>query len=200
LLHKSNQEYNLSYIYKRLINPGTSLTFKPEFRLAEDTIQTAYLDNRLGIWILLKLAETLNNGILAFTCCEEHGGGSTRFITKYLYEKFNIQQIIIADTTSTSKGIHHNNGTVVSLRDEYIPRKLFVDKIQNIAKDNKLKYQLEIEQSGGSDGASVQKSPYPVDWCFIGPPISNIHSPDEIVNKNDIFATLKLYQLIMDNL
>ncbi|RLD68129.1 MAG: aminopeptidase [Bacteroidetes bacterium] len=200
LLHKNSKEYNLSYIFKRLIKPGTSLSFKPNFRLTEHSIQSPYLDNRMGIWLLLKLAETLNNGIIAFTCWEEHGGGSVEFITKYLYEKYKIQQIIIADTTYTSEGINHDDGVVISLRDENIPRKSFVDKIQNIASVNNLKYQLEVEYSGGSDGASVQKSPYPVDWCFVGPPISNIHSPDEIINKNDIFATLKLYQSLMDNL
>ena len=200
LLHKNSEEYNLSYIFKRLIKPGTSLTFKPNFRLTEHSIQSPYLDNRMGIWMLLKLAETLDNGVIAFTCWEEHGGGSVEFITKYLYEKFKIHQIIIADTTYTSEGINHGDGVVISLRDENIPRKIFVDKIQNIALVNNLKYQVEVEYSGGSDGGSVQKSPYPVDWCFVGPPISNIHSPDEIINKNDIFASVKLYQSIMDNL
>ncbi|OQY02921.1 MAG: hypothetical protein B6I20_06055 [Bacteroidetes bacterium 4572_117] len=200
LLHKNNEEYHLSYIYKRLINAGTSLTFKPDFKLTENTIQSPYLDNRLGVWTLLKLAETLKNGIIVFSCWEEHGGGSVEFITKYLYEKYKIQQIIIADTTYTSEGVKHNNGTVISLRDSFIPRKVFVDKIQKIAKDNNIKHQLEVEDVGSSDGESVQKSPYPVDWCFVGSPISNIHSPYEIVNKNDIFATLKLYQLLMDNL
>ncbi len=200
LLHKNNDEYNLSYIYKRIIKPGTNLVFKPDFRLTADTIQSPYLDNRLGIWILLKLAETLNNGIIAFTCLEEQGGGSVQSITNYIYDKFKVQNFIIADTTHTSEGIHHNNGSVISLRDEYIPRKKFVDIIKTIAESNNIDYQLEVEYSGGSDGASIQKSPYPVNWCFVGPPISNIHSPDEIVNKNDIFATLKLYHSLMDNL
>jgi len=200
LVHKNSEEYNLSYIYKRLIQTGTSLTFKPDFRVTEDMIQTPYLDNRLSVWILLKIAETMSNGILVFSSWEEHGGGSVEFLTKYLYERFNIKQTIIADTTYVSEGIEHDKGTVISLRDAYIPRKLFVDKIKNIAIENNIKHQLEVEYSGGSDGASVQKSPYPVDWCFVGLPISNIHSPDEIVNKNDIFATIKLYQKIMSNL
>ncbi len=200
LLHKNSDEYNLSYIYKRLIQTGTSLTFKPDFRITEKMIQTPYLDNRLGVWMLLKLAETMNNGIIVFSSWEEHGGGSVEFLTKYLYERYKIKQTIIADTTYVSEGIEHDKGTVISLRDAYIPRKLFVDKIKNIAEKHNINYQLEVEYSGGSDGASVQKSPYPVDWCFVGPPISNIHSPHEIVNKNDIFATLKLYQKLMDYL
>ena len=200
ILHKNSQEFNLSYIYKRLIQTGTSLTFKPNFCETDSTIQTPYLDNRLGVWMLLKLAETMENGIIAFSSWEEHGGGSVEFLTNYLHEKLKIKQIIIADTTYVSEGIEHNKGAVISLRDAYIPRKIFVDKIKDIAIKYDIKHQLEVEYSGGSDGASVQRSPYPVDWCFVGLPISNIHSPEEIVNKNDIFATLKLYQQLMKNL
>jgi len=200
LLHKNSEEYNLSYIYKRLIKPGTSLSFKPDFKSNEEVIQSPYLDNRLGVWLLLKLAESMEHGIIAFSCYEEHGGGSVEFITKYLYERYNIKQIIISDTTYVTEGIKHESGAVISLRDAFIPRKIFVDRIRALAKKHDVKHQLEIEESGGSDGASVQKSPYPVDWCFVGPPISNIHSPYEIVNKNDIFATLKLYELIMQNI
>lgn len=200
LLHKNSEEYNLSYIYKRLIKPGTSLTFKPDFKQEDEKIQSPYLDNRLGVWMMLKLAETIEHGVVAFSCYEEHGGGSVEFITKYLYDRYGIKQMIVADTTYTSGGITHGAGTVISLRDAFIPRRLFVDKIKALAKKHDVKHQLEIEESGGSDGALVQKSPYPVDWCFVGPPVSNIHSPYEVVNKNDIFATLKIYESIMKDL
>ncbi len=200
ILHKNSDEYNLSYIYKRLIKPGTSLTFKADFKNEDEYIQSPYLDNRLGVWLLLKLAEEMKQGVLAFTTHEEHGGGSVAYVVKHLYEKYGIRQYIIVDTTYTTEGIFHDKGVVISLRDEYIPRKLFVDKIIKTATEGNVKFQLEVEQSGSSDGACVQKSPYPVDWCFVGPPISNIHSPDEIINKNDIFAALKIYRLLMQKL
>ena len=200
LLHKDSDEYNLSYIYKRAIKRGTSLTNKPNFRLSDNTIQSPYLDNRLGVWMLLKIAETMTDGILVFSSWEEHGGGSVEYLSGYLYNKYRINKMIIADTTYVTEGIEHEKGVVISMRDAYIPRKLFVDKIINIAENYDIEHQLEVEYSGGSDGASVQKSPYPIDWCFVGPPISNIHSPDEIINKNDIFATLKLYRELMRNL
>ncbi len=200
ILHKNSDEYNLSYIYKRFIKTGTSLTFKPDFKNGDDFIQSPYLDNRLGVWMLLKLAEEMKHGVLAFTTHEEHGGGSVSYVVKYLYERYGIRQFIIVDTTYTTEGIFHDKGVVISMRDAYIPRKIFIDKIINIANINNVKHQLEVEQNGSSDGASVQKSPYPADWCFVGPPISNIHSPNEIINKNDIFAALKLYRLLMEKL
>jgi di/tripeptidase len=59
---------------------------------------------------------------------------------------------------------------------------------------------LEVESSGSSDGREIQTSPYPLDWCFIGPAEKNVHSPDEKVNKKDILETIKLYKVLMDDL
>ena len=68
------------------------------------------------------------------------------------------------------------------------------------AKKSKIPFQLEVESSGGSDGNQLQKSPYPFDWCFIGAPEDNVHSPQEIVNKNDILSMIQLYQYLMKHL
>ena len=200
ILHKNSEEYNLSYIYKRLIKPGTTLSFKPDFQIKDEYIQSPYLDNRLGVWMLLKLAENMHRAALAFTSYEEHGGGSIGYVVKHLYERYGIRQFIIVDTTYTTQGIMHEKGVAISVRDAFIPRRVFINKIIKIAEEGNINFQLEIEQSGSNDGASVQKSPYPADWCFAGPPVSNIHSPNEIINKNDIFAALKLYRLLMNKL
>ena len=45
---------------------------------------------------------------------------------------------------------------------------------------------VEVENAGGSDGNGLQKSDYPWDWCFVGAPEDNAHSPDEKVHKKDI--------------
>ena len=66
--------------------------------------------------------------------------------------------------------------------------------------DNKLKFQIEVESAGGSDGNQLQKSPFPFNWCFIGPPEKNVHSPNEKVNKKDIICNQKVYELLMKKL
>ena len=78
-----------------------------------------------------------------------------------------------------------------------IPRQAFVRKIIAEAEKAKVSYQLEVEDAGGSDGHILQRSPYPFDWCFIGAPEDNVHSPDEKVHKADILAMTKLYQHLM---
>jgi|TARA_B110000914_G_scaffold226420_1_gene251284 putative aminopeptidase FrvX len=186
--------------FKRTIERGTSLTFKPNFRETSNHIQSCYLDNRLGVWNALKVAETLENGIIVFSSWEEHGGGSVGYLTNFIFNKFNIYNALISDITWITKGIQENNGVVISLRDSGIPRKEFINRIIAITKESGIKYQLEVEDSGGSDGNEIQKSPYPIDWCFIGAAEMNVHSPDEKVHKEDINSMVSLYKLLMEKL
>ena len=184
----------------REIDRGTSLTFKPNFREDDEFIQCCYLDNRLGVWNALKVAETLENGIICFSSWEEHGGGSVGYLSKFIYENFQVKNALISDITWVTEGVKHNNGVAISLRDSGIPRRSYVNRIIQLAKKSKINYQIEVENAGGSDGNEIQKSPFPKDWCFIGAPEDNVHSPDEKVHKNDIQSMLDLYVFLMKHL
>ena len=195
-----NKNNKLFLDFHREVDRGTSLSFKVDFRETSTHVQTSYLDNRLGVWNALNVAKTLENGIIVFSCWEEHGGGSVGYLAKFIYEKFNIRQALISDITWITDGIFDGKGVVISLRDSGIPRKKYVNKIIDIAEKNNIKFQLEVERSGGSDGNEIQKSPYPIDWCFIGAAEQNVHSPDEKVNKKDIKEMVKLYKILMKEL
>jgi putative aminopeptidase FrvX len=195
-----DKENNLHANFNREIQTGTNLSFQPNFREDSNFIQCCYLDNRLGVYNALKLAEELQHGVIVFSCWEEHGGGSIPYITKYLWEKFKIKQTLISDITWITDGVTHGQGVVVSLRDSGLPRRVFTNKIRNILNENNFKYQIEVESSGGSDGNEIQKQPYPIDWCFIGAAEEFVHSPDEKVHKFDIQSMLDAYKLLMEKL
>ena len=186
--------------FKREIDRGTSLTFKMNFKEGKDYIQSSYLDNRLGVWNALKVAENLENGIIVFSCWEEHGGGSVGFLTNFIHTKYNISQALISDITWVTEGVKAGKGVVISLRDSGIPRRSFVNKIITVAKSHNINYQLEVESSGGSDGNEIQRSPYPIDWCFIGAAEQNVHSPKEKVHKDDIKSMVEIYEMLMKEL
>jgi putative aminopeptidase FrvX len=197
---KLDSKSRIFYDFGRSIQRGTSLTFKPDFRETKKYVQCCYLDNRLGIYIALKVCESLKNGIIAFSAWEEHGGGSVPYLQKYIYENFNIRNYLVSDVTWVTDGVHPGKGTVISLRDKNIPRRKFLDEIIKIAEAADCQYQPEVESEGSSDGRELQISPYPADWCFIGPPEENVHSPDEKVHKNDIEETIKLYNALLNQL
>ena len=195
-----NKEKKLFIEFDREIDRGTSLTFKVNFRDTMNFVQSCYLDNRLGVWNGLEVAKTLENGIIVFSSWEEHGGGSAGYLGKFIYETYAVKQALISDITWITKGVIHGEGCAISLRDSGIPRRSFVNKVITIAKKSKIPFQLEVENAGGSDGNELQKSDYPWDWCFIGAPEDNVHSPNEKVHKKDIDSMVKLYKKLLEKL
>ena len=195
-----DKENHAFYKFGRQIERGTSLTYKINFRENKNFIQTAYLDNRLGVFNALKVAETLRDGVIVFSCWEEHGGGSVPYLAKFIYRKWKIRQALISDITWISDGVEHGKGTAISLRDRNIPRRSFINRIIDIADKNKIPYQLEVEGMGSSDGGELQRTVYPFDWCFVGAPELSPHTPDEKVHKDDITSMIELYKCLIKEL
>lgn len=200
VIDEDDGSIQLKYVFNRAIDRGTPLSFKPNFKLTDQYVQSPYLDNRLGVLNALNTAKTLKNGAIVFSTYEEHGGGSVGFLGKFLFEKYGIHQALISDITWVTDGVQHNGGVAISLRDKSIPRRSYLDKIISIAEKHQVKYQLEVESSGGSDGSFLQASALPIDWCFIGAPEDHVHSPKEKVFIHDIEEMMKLYVVLMEEL
>lgn len=186
--------------FGRSVDRGTSLTYHINFRETKEYIQSPYLDNRLGILNVLQLCKTLKDGIIVFSCWEEHVGGSVAYLADYIYKKWGVRQALISDITWITDGVFPGKGVVISLRDRNIPRKKFIERILSIAEDSDISYQLEVEGSGSSDGGELQRSHLPFDWCFIGAPEEGPHTPHEKVHKRDITEMFRLYELLMKKL
>jgi putative aminopeptidase FrvX len=197
LIAEGNQ---LSYDFPRGIDRGTTLTFKPDFRETEKYVTSCSLDNRLGVFSALKVAETLTDGMIIFSTWEEHGGGSVPFLSRFMFEEYHVQQALVSDITWITEGVRPGQGVAISLRDRNIPRQVFIQKIQDIALSSGIMHQLEVEGAGSSDGRELQQSPYPIDWCFIGAAEQNVHSPNEKVHKTDIQSMIMLYEHLMKQL
>jgi putative aminopeptidase FrvX len=188
------------YNFPRTIERGTTLTYQVNFREGKSFVESAYIDNRLGIYTALKVAESITDGVIVFSCWEEHGGGSVPYLAKFIYDKWEVNQALIADITWITDGILPNKGVAISLRDRNIPRRSYVDRIIEIARERNVNFQLEVEGLGSSDGRELQTSPYPFDWCFVGAPQENPHTPKEKVYKQDINSMIELYEWLMREL
>jgi putative aminopeptidase FrvX len=195
-----DKEHHAFYRFGRQIERGTSLTYKIDFKDSRNFIESAYLDNRLGVYVALQVAQTMKDGVIVFSTWEEHGGGSVPFLIRHLYEQWKITQVLVADITWVSDGVEHGKGVAISMRDRNIPRQSYVRRIMDIAKKHEIAYQLEVEGMGSSDGREIQTSPYAIDWCFVGAPEQFAHSPHEKVHKKDIQSMIELYKVLMKEL
>ena len=198
VIEEENGNTHIQAIFEREIERGTNLTFKPNFRLDDEYIQSPYLDNRLGVWNALQVAKTLKSGAIVFSTYEEHGGGSVGFLGRFLWDNYQLNQALISDITWVTDGVTFNNGVAISMRDKGVPRRSYLNRILDIAKNSGVNYQLEVESAGGSDGTMLQQTDLPFDWCFIGAPEDNVHSPNEKVHLNDLKAMTDLYKVLME--
>jgi putative aminopeptidase FrvX len=195
-----DKEHRAFYRFGRTIDRGTSLTYKIDFRETEEFIQTPYLDNRLGVLSALEVCKTLVDGVVVFSMWEEHGGGSVGYLADYIFKKWKIRQALISDITWVTDGVEPGKGTVISLRDRNVPRKSFIHKIISLAQKSAIPFQLEVEGMGSSDGGELQRSALPFDWCFIGAPEQDAHTPHEKVHKQDVENMFLLYRELMRKL
>lgn len=197
---KAEVETRQLYKFDRLIDIGTALTYAPDWKETQHYVHSAYLDNRLGVWNALQQAHTMEDGALVFSTYEEHGGGGAQFAGKFLQDNFGVQQALISDVTLASDSIRLRKGVAVSMRDKGIPRQKYVRHIIELTRKHEVKFQLEVEKAGGSDGNALQDSSYMWDWCFIGPPEENYHCPGEKVAKADAEAMVELYRILLEEL
>ena len=195
-----DEENHALYKFARTIERGTTLTYQVDFREGKNYIQSPYIDNRLGVYTALKVAEDLQDGVIVFSCWEEHGGGSVPYLAKFIYENWKITQALIADITWITDGVFPMKGVAISMRDRNIPRRSYVNRIIAIARKYNVDFQLEVEGLGSSDGRELQQSVYPFDWCFVGAPQENPHTPKEKVYRADITSMISLYRHLMKDL
>lgn len=197
---REEDDGQIFYDFARAIETGTTLTWQPKLKIEGGYIEGPYMDNRLGIYNALKVAEDLEDGVIVFSSYEEHGGGSVPMLAKYLAENYPVKQALISDITWVTEGVRHGEGVAISMRDRNIPRKKFIDRLLAIADNSGVEYQLEVEGNGSSDGREVHHSPYAIDWCFIGAPEANVHTPNEKVHMHDLISMISLYKYLMKEL
>lgn len=197
---KKEEEHAYAILSKTIAEAGTTLTFAPEFSESKSSFTGPYMDNRAGVWVCLKLAEKMTNGMIVFTGYEEHGGGSVEFLAPCIYNTYGVRQALICDMTWESECVKQGKGMVVSLRDKYIPREIYLQQITGILHRHKIRFQKEVEGSGASDGGYLQKSSVPFDWCFFGAAVTGMHSAKESVHIKDLDSLQKGLLILMNNL
>ena len=85
------------------------------------------------------------------------------------------------------------NGPAIKVRDSsFIADPRVVKWMVNEARAQKLPYQMEVLEAGGTDGAAMQRTRAGVPAGCLSIPCRYIHSPSEMVDRDDVENSVKL--------
>lgn len=180
--------------------PGSRWVYADPLVIRKDTITGPYLDNRAGAWNALQVVERCEDVAVFFTPGEEHSGRGALMGARIAWEELRISRALISDITWHTGGTKNGKGPAISLRDRFIPRQRFLDEVLRAAEDSGVPFQREVESSGGSDGSSIERSTFPIDWVFIGAPQQHSHTVREVCRVSDLQAMADLYAALIPGL
>lgn len=186
---------------KELISPGTKIVWNANFlKLQNNIFAGKALDNRAScaalcyVLELLKDVEFKNTELNVIFSAQEEVGGHAAGCAAY---GLNPTHCIVVDTTfAVGPGIKNiygklGGGPMVGISP--FLNQDFSNTLIDIAKKNKLSYQLEV--MGGETGTNVDHLIavlYNQKPALLSIPIKYMHSPVETVDLNDIKSTAKL--------
>ena len=178
---------------------GDSAVFEGVFHNNGTKIVSKALDNRAGCYSLIEAAKNIktdNDIYFVFTIQEEVGLRGARTAAYKIMPDVALA-IDVTDTGDTPKSdsmaVEMGKGAAIKVMD----RSVICDSdvrstLIEIAKNNNIDYQLEVMTDGGTDAGVIHLTGDGVKTGGISIPTRYIHSPSEMIDKNDLSAVIKL--------
>ncbi|HSB46394.1 MAG TPA: M42 family metallopeptidase [Candidatus Bilamarchaeum sp.] len=192
---------------------GNTVTFPTGYRkLGPKMISGKALDNRIGCYVLLHLAEGLpDNVILIGTSQEEvstFGKGAATASYKLHPRAFIAVDTAVAGDHPELKPddapVHLGKGPSVVLVEAgargNVAEKKLAQKVLEIAKKAKVDVQLEVIDGGATDAASVHNILGGIPSIGICVPTRYIHSTVAVAHEDDIESDIKLLKKLIGEL
>ncbi|UCE14294.1 MAG: hypothetical protein JSV04_03735 [Candidatus Heimdallarchaeota archaeon] len=160
------------------------------------------LDNRLGIFELLLLAQTLSknppsNDIFLVATVEEEAGARG---AKTAAQKIRPNVAIVLDVTYHEHPVSMGQGPVITLSDKssLLPSQVR-DYLLDLAKKNNIPLQTEVWNIGSTDAGSVRIIGEGIPTIPVLTAIKNSHTPIEMGCIDDCYSVVKMCQIILEN-
>ena len=195
------------------IEIGDPITFSSDVSFLENRVYGRGLDIRIGGFMLIEIAKMIReeNIELPYTLNivnavqEEVGKNGAKMIAESLKPCVAIVTDVTHDTStplisSPSKGdFKVTRGPV--LNHSPLIQKTLLEKVKSIAHDNDIKYQKKASNKvTGTDADVFATSNGGIPTCLISLPMRYMHTPVEMVAKQDIKNTTLLMYLTLINI
>lgn len=189
---------------KELVSIGDYAYFDTEDEdLVNDLVAGAYCDNNAGLMVLMSLAEQIekmNTSWDVFFVASNHEEIGMRGAT-VVSQAIQPEVCICIDVTHATDyptmnvisdgDIRLGEGCVLAKGPNVYPQLL--QRLEDIANDNGIKYQLEVSPyPTGTDANMIQLSGNGVKTAVVSIPCRYMHTPHEVCSKRDIECAITL--------
>jgi len=168
------------------------------------------IDNRIGCYALIKIMEKLRLPAQVFavaTVQEEVGLKGARTASFKIAPDFAIaiDTTVAGDTPGikeTESSLKLGNGVAITVLEaagrgvivSQQVRSLFVD----VAKKNKIKYQLDVIEGGMTDGAVIYMNREGIPTGVLSIPTRYVHAPVSVFDMEDVNSTIELTRAVLE--
>lgn len=184
------------------VQPGDRACFAPNIEVEDNMIESPFLDNRLGCFLITELAKDhkfMNNEefrvVLGATASEEMGGFGAPVLAHHVKPDY----VIVLDATYTSEeqGISLGGGPVLTLSDNSVllsPQER--DEFAEMFKSAGIPYQFEVYNYSGTDSRAFPHAGLAAPVRSLLIPTENNHHRNEKAALIDIENTIDGVKLL----
>ncbi len=193
---------------KKGIDIGTYIVPDHRFRHLgkKEIISGKALDDRIGCYLLIKIAEKLKNyrGLdiyYVFTVQEEIGLYGAKTSVYEISPDWGIAvDVTVATDSDIQRGPRLGTGPYLTVKDsEIIANPKIDDHIKALAKKHKINLNLEVLDYGTTDATNIMLSGGGVPSTIFGVAVRNIHTSIGVAHYDDIQQAIKLAVIILKN-
>ena len=186
---------------ERLVRVGDTAVYDTRMAVAGSRAVSPYLDNRVSCLVLLmameKISGTDNDLYFVFTTQEEVGLRGAKTSAWGIDPDYAVAvDVTPADDQPGSKHLVSSvlgGGAAVKVMDSsVICHPQMVEALMALAADKGIKAQRDVIRAGGTDAGAIHSTRAGVYTGGISVPCRYIHSPMEMVDKNDVKACAEL--------
>lgn len=187
---------------EEIIKIGTSVSFKKTFRKMQGSVSAGALDNRVGVYSLLRFAESVErekmkaNVVIMLSVSEElnRGGAKTGAY------KINPDMTVVVDATFAKTpecdaySANEFGGGPVICKGPSLNR-FYTAQLVSVAEKKKIPYQVEVEGADtGTDAFVMETAREGIPCTLVSYPLKYMHTGIETADEGDIAKLITLLQ------
>ncbi|MDR7856191.1 M42 family metallopeptidase [Tissierella sp.] len=194
---------------EKKVSIGDICIYISEYGDNENVVFTRYLDDRVGCFIAIEAIKSIQNPIndlyFVFSVQEEVGLRGAKTAAYRVDPDIGIALDVTSngDTPKAKRfAIGLNKGAAIKVKDNsIISHPKIRELLVRLAKENKIPYQMEVLEFGGTDSGAIHVNKEGVPSGVISIPTRYVHSTIEMASKEDIINCTKLLiRFLEDNL